>query len=100
MVAHGIALHSCGWRIVALGADTPIEVVLAAARRLDPDLVVLTVVDPFRPGPTDALHRLVTSWSCVIVGPGGSADLAARCGARYVGGEPVGAAFALQRLGR
>lgn len=96
----GIALHHCGWRIVSLGADTELDLVVAAAERLDPAVVVLTAFDPAGFAPGDALRRLVTSWTCVIGGPGASDALAARCGAWYVGDEPVDAAFAVQRLER
>lgn len=99
LAALGIALHHCGWRIVSLGADTGLDVVAAAAERLDPAVVVLTAVDPVRFAPDDALRRLVASWTCVIGGPGASDALAARFGAWYVGDEPVDAAFAVQRLG-
>jgi DNA-binding transcriptional MerR regulator len=94
----GIALHQCGWRIVSLGADTSLELVIAAAERIDPAVIVLTAADPTRFGPDDALRRLVASWRCVLGGPGASDDLAARCGAWYVGDEPVDAAFAVLGL--
>lgn len=94
----GITLHQCGWRIVSLGADTALEQVRAAAERVDPEVIVLTAADPARFGPDDALRMLVASWRCVIGGPGASDALAARCGAWYVGDEPVAAALAVQRL--
>jgi DNA-binding transcriptional MerR regulator len=96
--AFGIALHHCGWRIVSLGADTPVEVVAAAAQRLAPDLIVLTATHASCFAPEPALRRLATSWPCAIGGPGASGDVAARCGARFLGDDPVAAAFALQRL--
>ena len=42
LIAFGIALRSRGWRILFLGVDTPYETTAAAARALDPDLVVLS----------------------------------------------------------
>lgn len=100
LAALGITLHHCGWRIVSLGADVPIELVVAAAEQVEPDLVVLTAGDPRSFGAEDALRRLVDSWPCVLGGRGASDALAARRGARYVAGEPVDAGFALQGLER
>lgn len=99
LAALGITLHHCGWRIVSLGADTELELVIAAAEHLDPEAVVLTALDPATFAPDGALRRLVASWTCMLGGPGASDALAARCGAWYVGDEPVDAAFAVQRLG-
>ncbi len=42
LIAFGIALRSRGWRILSLGADTPLETVAAAAGTLDPELVVIS----------------------------------------------------------
>lgn len=98
LAALGIALHHCGWRIVSLGDVSALELVVAAAESVDPDVVVLTAVDPARLTPDDAVRRLADSWTCVLCGPAESDALAHRCGARYVGDEPVAAAFAIQRL--
>jgi DNA-binding transcriptional MerR regulator len=42
LIAFGLALHRRGWRILFLGADTPLEDVVAAARAERPSLVVLS----------------------------------------------------------
>jgi DNA-binding transcriptional MerR regulator len=42
LIAFGVALRARGWRILYLGADTPLETVAAAAGTLHPDLVVLS----------------------------------------------------------
>jgi MerR family transcriptional regulator, light-induced transcriptional regulator len=46
LIAFGLALRSRGWRIVYLGADTPLESVADAARVARPAYVVVSAVDP------------------------------------------------------
>jgi DNA-binding transcriptional MerR regulator len=46
LLAFGLALRARGWRIVYLGADTPLGSVGDAARACDPEFVVVSAVDP------------------------------------------------------
>jgi DNA-binding transcriptional MerR regulator len=46
LIVFGLALRSRGWRIVYLGADTPLESLAAAARSSRPDRVVISAVNP------------------------------------------------------
>jgi DNA-binding transcriptional MerR regulator len=46
LLAFGLALRARGWRIVYLGADTPITSVADAARSCSPAVVVVSAVDP------------------------------------------------------
>ena len=46
LIAFGLALRARGWRIVYLGADTPLESVADAARACDPEFVVVGAVGP------------------------------------------------------
>ena len=46
LLAFGLALRARGWRIVYLGADTPITSVADAARSCRPAAVVVSAVDP------------------------------------------------------
>jgi MerR family transcriptional regulator, light-induced transcriptional regulator len=46
LIAFGLALRARGWRIVYLGADTPLESVADAARECDPEFVVVSAVGP------------------------------------------------------
>jgi MerR family transcriptional regulator, light-induced transcriptional regulator len=48
LIAFGLALRSRGWRIVYLGADTPLEMVEQVSLTLDPALVVLASVSEER----------------------------------------------------
>lgn len=44
LIAFGLALRARGWRIVYLGADTPLESVADAARACEPEFVVVSSV--------------------------------------------------------
>src|SRR6478609_9487587 len=46
LLAFGIALRARGWRIIYLGADTPIASVADAARSCNPAAVVVSAVEP------------------------------------------------------
>jgi MerR family transcriptional regulator, light-induced transcriptional regulator len=65
LIVFGLALRARGWRIVYLGADTPLASVADAARACDPELVVVSAVARrtfarYRAGLTElaAEHRL------------------------------------------
>jgi DNA-binding transcriptional MerR regulator len=46
LITFGLALRARGWRILYLGADTPLESLAGAARSSRPDCVVISAVDP------------------------------------------------------
>jgi DNA-binding transcriptional MerR regulator len=48
LIAFGLALRRRGWRIVYLGADTPLETIDEVSRDLDPAVVVVVGVDAAR----------------------------------------------------
>jgi MerR family transcriptional regulator, light-induced transcriptional regulator len=48
LIAFGLALRARGWRIVYLGANTPLETVAEAAEALAPSLLVLAAVSSVR----------------------------------------------------
>jgi DNA-binding transcriptional MerR regulator len=97
LVCLGIALHDHGWRIVNLGADTPVGLVADAADRVAPDLVVLSATHPDRLRPHDAVRALAARWPCAVGGAGVDAELADRLGARHLAGDPITAARDLSR---
>ncbi|MDO9410851.1 MerR family transcriptional regulator [Patulibacter sp.] len=95
LVCFGIALHQQGWRIVNLGADTPIEVVADAAEQIDADLVVVTASLGGRLVDGPVLRGLAATRRCAIGGSGALEGLAERIGAEFLSGDPVSAALAL-----
>ena len=73
LIVFGLALRERGWRIVYLGADTPVETVEEVARSLDPDVTVIsaTTSEPVRESLT-ALRRLARTTPLALAGPGAS----------------------------
>ena len=93
LLCFGLGLREHGWRIVMLGANTPVETLSATAASLTPEIVVVSVaarerLDPIR----DQLQELATRHPLVIAGAGSDRDLASELGARMVSGSPMQAA--------
>jgi DNA-binding transcriptional MerR regulator len=90
LIAFGLALRSRGWRIIYLGADTPIETVEQASRQLDPSLVVLTAVSGDRVQPMMAALIELAGRHRVALG-GRAADNAALddSGILALSGDPI-----------
>jgi DNA-binding transcriptional MerR regulator len=93
LLSFGLVLRRSGWRVVFLGADSPMNDVERTADVLGPDLVMLAAsdsarFDTIRP----ELVRLARDRSLALAGPGASTDLAAAVGAQYVDSDPVTAA--------
>lgn len=93
LLSFGLVLRRCGWRVVFLGADSPMTDIENTAAALGPDLVMLSASDSarFDSVRTD-LVRLATDRSLALAGPGASVELAAAVGAEYVDADPVSAA--------
>lgn len=93
LIAFGIALHQIGWRITYLGADTPIDMVAEAATAVRPRLTVIATAAPERLEPEmRQISSLNQRWAVALAGAGASHDVADRCGATYLAGDPVTAA--------
>jgi DNA-binding transcriptional MerR regulator len=93
LMLFGIPLREAGWRIVFLGADTPVSTLQQAFDAVAPKAVVLTAVTP---GPLHAvekeLRELATRVTVAIGGQGADASLAEQTGALFLEGNPVVAA--------
>jgi len=93
LVVLGLALRDRGWLVTFLGADTPIETIADTARRISPDVVVLSMLVPVRSRQlVDAVRDLAGGWRLVISGPGASAELASTVGAEHFAAGPIEAA--------
>ncbi|MFF0342424.1 MerR family transcriptional regulator [Kribbella sp. NPDC004875] len=93
LLSFGLVLRRSGWRVVFLGADSPMNDVERTTEALAPDLVMLaasdaTRFDSIRP----ELVRLARKRSLALAGPGASTELATAVGAQYVETDPVTAA--------
>ena len=93
LISFGLVLHSRGWRITYLGADTPIDTISQAVGALHPDAIVLAALDPapFESAAAE-LSALASGGRLLIAGAGASPELAQRLGARVLDEDPVGAA--------
>lgn len=95
LTCFGIALHRLGWRVLCLGAATPVETLGEVVQATEPRLIVVSAsvqgkLDPH----VTALAELAATISLAIGGPATTPALAERCGARHLE-EPVSAATAV-----
>lgn len=97
LIAFGLALRARGWRIVFLGADTPVETTAAAGDELQPQLIVLAVVSIALPeAASPALRELARRHRLALAGPAAPEVP----GALVLAGDPIAEAATIttQRL--
>ncbi|MEX2646594.1 MAG: MerR family transcriptional regulator, partial [Gaiellaceae bacterium] len=83
LLAFGLVLRSHGWRILFLGAETPIPTLAKAVKTTGPTLAVVTSFDPaLLEAEAAALRRLAKTVPLVLSGPGASDALCAQLGVR------------------
>lgn len=98
LLAFGLVLHSYGWRILFLGASTPVPTVAKAAETTRPTLTVMTSFDPaLLEAEEAALRRLAKTVPLVLSGPGAPEALCARLGVPRLDGDLVAAAKQVAR---
>jgi DNA-binding transcriptional MerR regulator len=98
LISFGLALRARGWTITFLGPSTPVETLADTATTLEPELVTIasTSPEPFSSHASE-LERLAAEVPLALAGRGASEELAARVGARYLGGDPVAEADRVSR---
>ena len=100
LLAFGLLLRSHGWRILFLGADTPISTLAQTAKTTRPALAVLTSFDPaLLQAEKTALRRLAKIAPLVLSGPGASDTLCTQLGVRRLDGDLVDAANEIAHTG-
>ena len=101
LIAFGLLLRSHGWRLLFLGADTPIETLEGAVAANPARLVVVASVDPalLEVGRT-ALRRLARNAPLVLSGAGATEELCARLRIDRLDGDLVAAATEIARGAR
>jgi DNA-binding transcriptional MerR regulator len=93
LLAFALVLRSHGWRILFLGADTPIATLATAAESTKPALVVVSSFDAAQlESEAAAFRRLARMVPLALAGPGATDELSARLGARRLNGDLVSAA--------
>jgi MerR family transcriptional regulator, light-induced transcriptional regulator len=93
LIIFGLALRGRGWRIVFLGADTPVASIADTAERLRPALTVVNSVTSrgFR-READTLAMLAREHRLALAGAGAGEKLAESLGCSRLQGDPVAAA--------
>ncbi|MGB9376759.1 MAG: B12-binding domain-containing protein [Mycobacteriales bacterium] len=93
LLAFGIVLNRAGWRISYLGADTPIDDLIAVTTSTRPSLVVLAATTPDRFATVEReLSQLAALAPLAVAGAGATERLAARIDARLLAADAVTAA--------
>ncbi len=98
LLAFGLLLRSHGWRILFLGADTPISTLTQTAKTTRPTIAVLTSFDPaLLQAEATGLRRLAKTAPLLLSGPGASDALCAQLGVRRLNGDLITAANEIAR---
>jgi MerR family transcriptional regulator, light-induced transcriptional regulator len=98
LIAFGLVLRSHGWRILFLGADTPIATLRRAVETTDPRLVVVACMDSeLLEDQSTELRRLGRAAPLVLAGTGATDDLCARLRVDRLDGDLVAAAGDVSR---
>jgi DNA-binding transcriptional MerR regulator len=96
LIAFGLVMRSRGWRIVFLGAETPLRTIERALAATQPDVTVLASFDPsVLESQVAGLRRLARRGRLLLGGPGATEPLCARLRVQRVDGDLVAAASAL-----
>jgi DNA-binding transcriptional MerR regulator len=99
LLAFALVLRSHTWRVLFLGADTPIATLAQAAETTRPELVVVSSFDPtLLDDEAAGLGRLARLVRLALAGPGATDELCARLGVRRLDGDLVAAADEVTRV--
>jgi len=99
LIAFGLVLRSYGWRILFLGADTPITTLGEAVAAAEPRLVVVASMDEaLLEESASELRRLARQAPLVLSGSGATEELCARLRIDRLDGDLVAAAGAAAEL--
>jgi methanogenic corrinoid protein MtbC1 len=98
LVAFGLALRARGWRIVYLGADTPVTSVADTVRSFDPAFVVVSAVDPRAFRRHAAELQQLSRHTRLCLGGAGAAGTHLDCDVLILSGDPVAEAERLTQL--
>ena len=93
LLAFGLILRSHGWRILFLGADTPLATIQETARATAPAVIVVVTFDAgLVEREKAALRRLARMATLFLSGPGSSAALPSQLRVRRLNGDLIDAA--------
>lgn len=96
LLLFGLVLRSYGWRILFLGADTPLETLGRAVAINEPRIVVVSSFDASRlDAVATGLRRLARTAPLALSGPGASDELSVRLRIDRLDGDLIAAAHAV-----
>jgi MerR family transcriptional regulator, light-induced transcriptional regulator len=99
LLAFGLILRSHGWRILFLGADTPLSTLQETARTTGPAVIVLVTFDAALVNAEGAaLRRLARTAPLFLSGPGATPDLTGRLRVRRLDGDLIDAAHEVANM--
>jgi MerR family transcriptional regulator, light-induced transcriptional regulator len=99
LITFGLLLRSYGWRVLFLGADTPLWTLEDTARTTVPAVVVLVTFDPaLLESEGVALRRLGRIAPLFLSGPGASPAISGKLRVRRLDGDLVEAARLVARM--
>jgi DNA-binding transcriptional MerR regulator/methylmalonyl-CoA mutase cobalamin-binding subunit len=90
LLVFGVVLHRNGWRIIYLGADTPLADLAHTVTEKRPDVVILAAVTPerFQESIPD-LITLARTAPLRLAGAGATTSIADTVGATILAGDPI-----------
>jgi len=99
LLAFGVILDKNGWRVIYLGADTPMQALIQASSEIRPSLVVLAASRPERfAAVIEELSVLAVVTRVAIAGAGATQPLADKVDAAFLASDLVTAAEQLREL--
>jgi MerR family transcriptional regulator, light-induced transcriptional regulator len=99
LLAFGLILRSHGWRILFLGADTPLSTLQLTANKTGPAVIVLVTFDTTLVNAEGAaLRRLTRIAPLFLGGPGASPDITGRLRVRRLNGDLIAAAHEVAKM--
>jgi MerR family transcriptional regulator, light-induced transcriptional regulator len=99
LLIFGLILRSYGWRMLFLGADTPLSTLQQTARTIAPAVIVLATFDTaLLTADGAALRRLARIAPLFLSGPGASPELTGRVRVRRLHGDLIEAAHEVARM--
>jgi len=99
LLAFGVILRSHGWRILFLGADTPLATLQQTARTTGPAVIVLVTFDTaLLSAEGAALRRLARIASLFLSGPGASPQVTGQLRVRRLDGDLIEAAHEIAKM--
>ena len=99
LISFGLVLRSHGWRILLLGADTPLATLARTVETTEPRLVVVASMDEaLLEAERTALRRLARSAPLVLSGTGASEAFSGRLGVERLDGDLLAAAETLAQI--